>query len=294
MFRNRTVDKRSTRSPAVIGSIGLISAVITSLVGPVPLSDVLLVRPATGIAVGAGVLFGGHGAIAVGVGHLIGRIVTGDTGPVTLAFTVTYVTVGFVSVAVWKTTMPSGPGDDPTRRLLRGGLRLAVTAGMAALSGAAVLAWMYELFGLFPFYVAPRFALSFGVSGFFVGGVLLVIAQFVAERRGTVATDRTRPTGGRTAGDLWLVGGIPLVWLIAGTIGSFGYRAFAVILSWDANAFAVRDLEWLLVLYDDAAFGVGGRRIQAVLGGVMFALLVLSVVRTYGTSGVSEHEPNDG
>lgn len=291
MFQGHLLSVRSPDRAATVAVLGLISALVTVGVGSVPVLGFVLVYPVVGLAVAAGALFGGVGAVVVAVGYLVGQAASGHVGVVALAFGVGHVTMGLVSAAVWN----QRPLPDSLRRtvqLREFGSALAVTVGSAALAGGVVVAWGYEVFALAPFTLAAGLVLSFGLSGALVAGPVLTVFGVASGRellRVPVGGEARAPDGG-TRPTLERLVGIPLVWLVIGTAGSVGYRAIGSLLSWDADAFAMRGLDFLLLLYNDDLFGVGGRRAQAAFGGMMFVLLVLSLASVDGTSRAREVE----
>lgn len=257
---------------------GAVGGFVSVFAVALPFFDFQLTHPVAGLAVTAGILFSFHGATAVAVGYIVGKFAIGSLylGSVLAAFA--YFVVGGVSAVVWCKGCANSNRSGYKRGL--GYARLFVgTMSVAALSGGVVLAWGYEVFGLFPFFLATRYVFSFGLASLLIAPPVLLVSMFALDRDAAIA----RTTDNPAENSLWTIGVLALTWLIVGTIGSVGYRAVTVLLSQYPEVFTTRDLEILLVIHGDSVYGPGGQRIQAIFGGIMFLLLMLTLVHSETT-----------
>jgi len=272
----------------VVSCVGFVSGLVGSAVGAVPLS-VVTVAWTPGLVVSFGVLFGLVGVLAVTAGSLVFGVVAGLPGPEVVASLLAYPVMGYVAAVVWH-GVPARDAAGPAAVSRRWRLLRAVAAvSVAATAGAVTLSWVYDLLGRYPFYLVWRNALSFWVAGLALGPPVVAVYQHLRDRE-------ARPEDGVAPSVVDLdrtVLVVPFAWGILGLVGSIGYRAFDVLIEGDASIFADRGLSFVLVLHNDAVFGSGARRIQAVLGGVMLTLLVVALRRSARSRPVQSGEGRD-
>jgi hypothetical protein len=278
MFRVNENEDRLSVSPDGVLWIVLIGA-IGAVVGSVPLWEFVPVSPVPGLVVGFSVVAGFVGAVSVTAGYLVVAVVAGRPVPSAVLSLLAYVLTGYVAAVVWHGFPADTPGWSAPKHV---GRRIgrgvgAVTVG--AVAGGVVLAWGYEIAGIRPFYLAPRYAASFWVAGLVVGLPVVSVSRYLSRIRVHPGSDMTggSPLQGTQFSPVVVV--VPLVWGVVGVIASVGYRAAGMLLMADPDAFAMRNLSFLLVLYGDETYGPGGRRVQAAFGGVMLVLLVLALLR---------------
>jgi len=255
--------------------LGVLTTIITTLGTGHVLFGQIVLDAGAGVAVPLGVLFGPVGAAAAGLGSVGRAVIVGVLTPTAFARAGAHVFVALVASAVWRAAPPMGRiwsilGPPWFPRYL-----LATIVGTA--SGAAVLGWAAELLGRSPFFLAPGWALSFGVAGVMLGVPMVVVAERFQVCRIETDANASDDVPTRVVGVLLLV---PLGWLLIGTVGSVGYRSFDVLFSYNPQALQILGVKPLAVFYDDSLFGHGAVRAQAVLGGVMAALLVAGVWAT--------------
>lgn len=249
---------------------------LAGLLGGIAVPGGTVVRPAFGVALVFGVFFGAAGSLGSALGYLASRVATGSLTPVDLFVALAYFLAGYLAyyflLAVWR----AGEGGRHGVRSPRT-FALSVAAVVSAVAGsAATTAWAYELFDVAPFSVAPGLLISYAVSALLIGLPVAVLhAETTTRARGSGLPRPSEPPRRRRLPVLPLL--VPVVWLVVGTIGSLGYRAIKRVVAQHPHALEDRGLEFLLVLQNDALFGVGAGRVQIVFGSVMLSILTVSV-----------------
>lgn len=261
-------DRRLTTVPI----LALFTATITTLVGGNIFPGWIPIDAAAGLAVPFGALFGAYGAIGVGLGSLGRAAAVGSLSPPLLARIGAHVVIGLVAAAVWRSFSMTGSGRSlPIPDWMP---RYLVTIVISVAAGASVMGLALEFLSWSPFFLAAGRTAAFATAALLVGTPVMALAN----RLGIPILKRCSD-GQSASRTLSMLALCSYGWLFLGTLGSIGYRWFDVLYSYQPNALRVLDAEFLLFIYNDALFGQGAVRAQIVLGGVMGALLALSVWR---------------
>lgn len=219
-----------------------------------------------GVAVPFGVVLGIPGIVGLAFGTFLSDLLVGTLSIAAILFSTSVVLLAYFSLYTYEVWDQSSPDATPLRVVVR----LALVAGIACCGGAAFLGLGYQMAGIAPFYVSTVFALlQFLVATAVIApvvGLIAVLGDRFSEHRivrsGTVASPAPRHG--------WSLLVVPPLWVLFGTIGSFGFKLRERV---SLSGFQNFDVEFLYYLVHPDIFGQGGRRAQVVLGVV--ALLVI-------------------
>jgi len=276
-------DDRPTRSDGIerriLVTVGLaaMSAIVSIGIGGVAVLDSVVLWPVAGLALVAGVVVGGSGVAAITLGYLVAAFGLGTLDASAGVAAGSLLLFGYVSAYLWRREIVL-PAVDV--RIRTDASQFLVTILVGSVAGASAMAWGGEITRQAPFFVGLRHTVSYVLTGLVIGVPLWygVRRTRIAIRDASTSHDvseRDPPLRSPQATVGWmLVTVISTVWLLVGTLGSVGYHSFETVLTRFPYTFHRRDLDELLVVHNDALFGVGGSRAQAVFGGVMASLLL--------------------
>jgi len=256
---------------AVFGALVILSAFVSAAVGVIAVLDAVVLWPAAGLAIAAGLLFGGAGSAAIALGYLVGALATGALDPSAGVAVASMLVVGYVSGYL----RSRGPGVPVIGRVESSVPRVVFAVVIASIAGGSVMAWGGEVIHQTPFFIAFRYAGAYALAGLVIGLPLWYALRFVRTVENDCPASREVASGFESP---VIVASISIVWFVLGTLASVGYRWVRTILVRFPYAFDSRGVGSLLRLYEDAVFGVGGSRIQIVLGGIMGSLLLLTLL----------------
>lgn len=266
---------------------GFAFGLLAAFVGAIPVGGALLIAPVAAVFVATAIVTGGLGLVGAAFGYAGVTTLSGGSPIVLLVSLCGYVAASVVAAVLWH-------GLGVTERSTVGPLLHRVVRGFGALSagsiaGGVVSAWLYTVVGTRPFFVAPRLVAGLWLSLLVGVPVLAPLMRKLDLDQGTEDDDRGVPSEFRGAeGSLELVG-LPVAWGVLGVAYSVGYRGLEVLATQAPGALEARGIEFLLLLYDDAMYGVGGRRTQSAFGGAMCALLALATLRAMHDSEQTEN-----
>lgn len=264
------------RNTTVLTALALTTGtfIATVAVGGQVLFGTILLDIGASVAIPVTILFGVLGAIAVGVGSLAAGLASGAGIGTTVINSAVHLCIGLIGMVTYRhavaTASPSalsGPSWVPS---------YIIASISGASTGGAMLSWALELYGQSPFFLAIGRGLAF------LAGALLFGFPLLAAARATTGFSQAPRTGGRTSWKpLAALLALPVAWVVVGTIGSIGYRSFDVLFAYDTQALRTLGVAFLGVLHDDALYGQGAIRVQAVLGGTILGLLTTVAWRSY-------------
>jgi len=283
MYRENGKDVTSCgRVLTVVGTAAACTIAWLVTRGVVVLPGLLVVQPASGLALPLTVLFGPGAALGAAIGALAGDVAVGSLAPISLVESGSQLLLGGLGWLYWRELDPFGAGRRPLGAAGRAGAAVAVSSAGAA----AFLAWGSELLAVAPFHLAAVEA-----GGEYVLATLVVLAPYlVVSTRADGFGGRLRrpraapsPTGdrgpsprtdGRRSRTVALLS-LPVAWVLVGTIGSVGYRVLETIPPTD---FVERGVGVLLVVHQPGLFGPGAVAVQAVFGSFVVAVFGALVV----------------
>lgn len=254
------------RSDTAVALASATAYVMTSLVvdGRLEIGREVVLQPSSGLAVPVGIAFGLPAALGIGLAVLGVNLSTLSLAVGCSA--VSHVALALLASELWdRGILPTDPGKTWESADVWVGI-LSVTA-LSSIVAAALLAWGYEILGLFPFYVSfPAALLDFLLGTVVVGFPALYVLRRLGGWPGVSETpasaDGRRFCLSLSAAVLWGVGGV---------VGSVG---FAIREKLPSDEFVDRGLGVLYEVVHPDVFGHGGRRAQVVFGGLMLTLVV--------------------
>lgn len=243
--------------------------------GTLQIGGDIVLQPSSGLAVPAGIVFGLPGAVGIGLAVLV--VDASTLGPAVVWVAVAHVALALLGYELWnRGILPTDPpaafeGADFWLGVL------SVTA-LSSVVAAALLAWGYEVLGLFPFHVSfPSAVVDFALGTLLVGLPALSAVTRLGGRRsvgGEAASAERRR--------FWLLLSTALLWSVGALVGSLG---FAIREKLSADVFVSRGLGVLYEVVHPDVFGHGGRRAQVVFGGLVLTLLAGQLLVRRGGDG---------
>lgn len=272
VYRRFGLSDRLSHPALFVAGLVILSAFVSMAIGVVAVRGTVVVWPIAGLAIVAGILLGSVGIAAITLGHLAGVTVIG-TLDLTAVFTAaSLLLAGYVAAFLWRHGIVLPVAGGVQIKSIPG--RFLVTIVIASISGGAAMAWGGEMTRHAPFFVGLRYTVGYALTGVVIGFPLWYVLHRIWFAGGDPPDVEAPLDRGRSI----TVAGLSIGWLVLGTLTSAGYRWIRTILTRFPYAFESRSVGGLLWLYDDAVFGIGGSRIQVVLGGTMGSLLVLTLL----------------
>jgi len=221
--------------------------------------------PAVGLVVPLAVVYGPVGVAAAAGAVVVRDLLVGGLGAPTLVGSFAHLVMGAVAFRLWSRGLHRRPGTDRVGSL-RGTLVFVGVALVACSAGAAVVGWGNELLAIAPFFLAVVTAGEYLLATVVIGAPALALFDRI---RGDVGSH----VASRFDAGIVPVGVLSAGWLLVGTVGSLGFRNAARL---PPHLFEQHGLGAVRPLADEALFGPGGVRAQAVFGALV--LVALAVV----------------
>lgn len=256
-----------SHGPAVrLLALALVVAVGASALRGLAVGSLTLLWLSAAAALIAGLLTGVTGVLALSLGFLAGVIGTDGISTHAGVMAASLLCFGAVAGVTWRRTTAPGVGFGSSL------LRLGACVAIGVTVSAATIGSGVEITGLAPFYVASRYAIAYLSAALVIGIPVWYVGRHVwlVVLDGDPSFERD-PRPAR----LKAVTVIAITWFVGGMIMSIGYRSVRILTTWFPNALETRGLDQLLLAYDDAIWGIGGARVQAVFGGCMAVALVV-------------------
>lgn len=222
------------------------------------------IRPAEGLTVPFGLLFGPAGAWGLAIGNLIGDIFGGTLNPGSAFGFVANFCHGFLAYKLWGNLGRLSSAEAPEMRSVSQVAEYLVIATVTTTATAAILGWGMSLLGLFPFsvFATMAFVLSI-IPSAIIGPAILFLIYPRIEKMGLRYQDilgvenRARGTHSWTFFSAVGISALTFAWFVLGITISIGVQTVPVAAS-----------------LTPAATGQSAQLLQAVLGAVAFVLLI--------------------
>ena len=272
---SETMDRESL--PA--GRTAAITAVVALVTGAtgrvVPLPGLPSLDLAAGLAVPLALLFGVAGALAVAAGVVLGAAATFSLSWLTALDAAAYAALAYVGYRLWGVLPAVATGEDPTLRSREQWVEFAAVTLLAGVTGVAVLAWgTLVLWGGFFHAVVLRELAVVLLSTMVVGPAVIHPAT---ARLDDLADYRDRTPLARGTGAFRGCVVVPVAWILAGSVVSLVLGLAQLV---GTQTFVRHGYGDLVVLFDPAVVGAGGRRILVVAGAATLALVAATYAPT--------------
>ncbi len=266
------------RAAAVTAVVALVSAAtgrVVALPGLPPLDL------AAGLAIPLALVFGAAAALGVAAGVLLGAAVTFSLSWLTLLDALAYATLAYAGYRLWGVLPAIATGQNPTLRSRQQWVEFAAVTLLAGVTGVAVLAWgTLVLWGGFFHAVALRELTIVVVSTLLAGPAVIYPAT---ARLDDLADYRDRVPLDRGSGAFRGCVLVPVLWVVLGSVISLALGLAQLV---GARTFVRHGYGDLVVLFDPAIVGAGGRRVLVVFGALMLSLVVATYAPTEPDAGI--------
>lgn len=242
---------------------------ISLLLGNVSLGKgTFLVQLSDGLAFPLGILFGVPAALGIAVSVFTTDAIRVAITLQTLVESLSLFLLAYMGRELWGRN-PSVSLENNDFATARTWISIAITAIPSCIVAASILAWGYEIFGLFPFFISFLSAtLSYLVSTLLLAPPII----YAVHRMDTpswldVSLPVERPSeDSSTFRYVVLVSGL---WAILGVVGSIGFTIRQKI---PRRFFRYANVELLYESIHPDIFGQGGRRVQILFGAIMIVV----------------------
>lgn len=256
------------------GHAGLGSAVAVALVsvasgGLVVLPWLPPLDPALGLAVPLALLFGAAAAPGVAAGTLLGAAIRSSLSWLTALDALAAFVLAYAAYRLWGVLPSVATGADPRLRSVAGWIEFGGVTAVAATTATAVLAWgaLVAWGGFFHAIVLRELSIAI-LSTLAVGpAVIYPVGRYLGDRARSYPDRVPLETGSGGFRGAVLV---PLVWIVVGSLVSLALGLAQLI---GVQTFVSHGFRDLVVLFDPAVVGDGGRRLLVVFGALMLSLL---------------------
>lgn len=262
-YLESTVSHRSQLLPFVLATVAYSS--VSLLLDNALLGRGIFLQLSDGLAFPLGILLGVPAALGIAVGAVLTDVIRDAVVAQTLVESVSLFVLAYGGRELWRRN-PSISFSTLTLTTVSSWLQVAITGTLSSVVAASILAWGYEILGLFPFYVSFLSAVqSYLVTTLPLTALLVYTVTRTNLRRwfDVSHADRRPDADSRTFWTITLVSG---TWAILGVVGSIGFTTRQKI---PREAFRRYNVEFLYEFVDPDVFGQAGRRVQILLGAVM-------------------------
>lgn len=264
------------------GSFGLYLLLRVAVDGGVSLADTVVFTPSVGVVVPLSVLFGAPVVVGVVFAELLTQGLQGEFDVLAMSIVLSVGVLAGVSATMWGASLRYREREWTVDGLLG----LALVALVASIGSTAVLSWGGELAGLFSFY--PLFAdelLRYCLATAVLSPPIVLAVSLFGTWEDSPMSSKAPASREMGFGPIL----VPVVWALLATVGSVGFNIRERI---PREAFERKGLEFLYELVHPDIFGLGGRRVQVLLGLVMGLIWFATFLGLSVTSG-KEHRSED-